>query len=192
MVIPYEFDAERFSRWMSYALRHNPARYGLTHDRHGFVDFEAFFLAAKRRYPHVSGDRLRGLIEAGGGGRFELMGNRLRARYGHSIPIEPATPPIEPPDRLYYGSEAARAETILAQGLEPLDRCMVHLSETIEDALSIARRKTDRPVVCRIDAQDAHRAGIPFYREQRVYLVSRVPPQFLRVEPLPAPTPNVA
>ncbi len=190
MAIPYEFDAERFSRWMSYALRHNPIRYGLTPDRHGFVDFEAFFLAAKHRYPHVSEDRLRGLIEAGGGGRFELMGNRLRARYGHSIPMEPPSPPVEPPGRLYHGTEAARAETILVQGLEPLDRRMVHLSETMEDALGIARHKTDRPVVFRIDAQDAHRAGIPFYREQRVYLVSRIPPQFLRVEPLLAPTPN--
>ncbi len=188
---PYEFDAERFSRWMSYALRHNPIRYGLTPDRHGFVDFESFFLAAKRRYPQVSEDRLRGLIEATGGGRFELAGNRLRARYGHSISIEPVAPPIEPPARLYYGSEAARTDTILAQGLEPRDRRMVHLSETVEDALAIARRKTDRPVVFRVDAQAAQHAGISFYSEQRVYLVSRIPPQFVSLEPLPAPAPNV-
>jgi len=34
----YEFDAERFSRWMAYVLRHNSARYGLQPDRHGYVD----------------------------------------------------------------------------------------------------------------------------------------------------------
>jgi len=64
-LVPYEFDAERFSRWMSYVLRHNPTRYGLQPDRHGYVDLEVFFLIAKRRYPDVAAEQLRTLIEAG-------------------------------------------------------------------------------------------------------------------------------
>lgn len=54
-MIPYEFDAERFSRWMAYVLRHNPARYGLSPDRHGFVDVEEFLRIAQRRYPKTTG-----------------------------------------------------------------------------------------------------------------------------------------
>ena len=144
-MIPYEFDAERFSRWMSYVLRHNPARYGLQPDRHGYVDLDAFFLIAKRRYPSVNEEHLHSLVETGGSGRFEIAGNRLRARYGHSIPVEPTGPPVEPPQRLYHGAEAADTEAMLSKGLSPMERRMIHLSETIEDALAVARRKTGRP-----------------------------------------------
>jgi len=183
-MIPYEFNAERFSRWMSYVLRHNPTRYGLQPDRHGYVDLESFLQIAARRYPDVAPGRLRSLIE-GGASRFEMVGSRLRARYGHSIPVEPSSPPVEPPEQLYHGTEAERAETIHSSGLQPLDRRMVHLSETLEDALTVARRKTDRPVVFRIQARDAHRAGIAFYQEGRVFLAAGIPAPFLSPEPLP-------
>ena len=186
-MIPYEFDAERFSRWMSYVLRHNPLRYGLQPDRHGYIDLEEFFLIARRRYPQVTPESLRDLIEHGGAGRFEIIGNRLRARYGHSIAVEPATPAVEPPARLYHGTDATRTEAILATGLFPMDRRLLHLSESIEDALMVARRKSEQPVVFRVLAQEAHRAGISFYHEGKVYLAPQIPAQFLAIEPLPAP-----
>ncbi len=182
-MLPYEFDAERFSRWMSYVLRHNPARYGLQPDRHGYVDLEEFFLIATRRYPGVTPDRLRGLIEAGGAGRFEIAGNRLRARYGHSIPVEPAGSPIEPPEWLYHGADAVLASKILADGLMPQDRRMIHLSETVDDAFAVAKRKTEQPVVLRIQAREAHQAGLHFFQESKVYLVSEIPAQFLSLIP---------
>jgi putative RNA 2'-phosphotransferase len=63
-----------------------------------------------------------------------------------------------------------------------MDRRMLHLSDTIEEALSVARRKTDRPIVFRILAQAAHARGIAFYREGKVYLTHQVPPEFLTLE----------
>ena len=185
-LIPYEFDAERFSRWMAYVLRHNPTRYGLQPDQYGYVDLEEFFAIARRRYPSVTTERLRDLIESGGSGRFEISGDRLRARYGHSIAVEPAGPPTDPPERLYHGAESARIGVIQAEGLRPMDRRMLHLSETIDDALAVARRRTDQPVVFRVAARQAARAGLMFYREGRVYLSREIPPQFLTVEPVPA------
>ncbi|MBI2105052.1 MAG: RNA 2'-phosphotransferase [Candidatus Omnitrophica bacterium] len=184
-MIPYEFSAERFSRWMAYVLRHNPDRYGLQPDRHGFVDYEAFLQIAARRYPGLGAEQLRELIESGGTARFEVAGGRLRARYGHSIPVEPAGPPVEPPPALYHGIDADRAEPLLSEGLAPADRRMLHLSATVDEALAIARRKTERPAVLRVDAQAAHRAGIAFHHEGAVYLADRIPPIFLRLEPLP-------
>ena len=189
-MIPYEFDAERFSRWMSYVLRHNPERYGLQPDRHGYVDFDEFFTIAKRRYPAVSPERLRDLIEGGGGGRFEISGTRLRARYGHSISVEPAGSPIEPPPQLYHGTDGARVASIRAEGLLPRDRRLLHLSETVEDALAVARRHTAHPVVLRVEARAAHACGIAFYRESKVYLASQIPPQFIDPEPVPVTDTN--
>ena len=189
-MIPYEFNAERFSRWMAYVLRHNPARYGLEPDRHGFVDFEAFLSIARRRYPDVTPDHLKALIGEGARRRFELAGSRIRARYGHSIPVEPAGEPVEPPERLYHGTDAARRDRAMVEGLQPVDRRMVHLSTTIEDALAVARRRTPEPVVLRVAAQTAQRAGLTFYAEEVVYLTAHVPPQFLSVEPLPGLQPQ--
>jgi putative RNA 2'-phosphotransferase len=188
-MIPYEFNAERFSRWMAYVLRHQPDRYGLQPDRHGYVDLEEFLQVAKHRYPAQSPQRLRDLVESSERDRFEVVGGRVRARYGHSIPVEPLGPPVEPPPQLYHGTEATRIEAILASGLQPLDRRMLHLSQTIEEGLAVARRKTDRPAVFRIHAQAAHEAGVAFYRESKVYLVSRIPARFLSLEFLPEAAP---
>ena len=173
---------------MAYVLRHNPTRYGLQPDRHGYVDFDAFFLIATRRYPDVSPQRLRALIEAGGAGRFELAEHRLRARYGHSIPVEPAGPSVEPPAQLYHGTDAARTDAILTEGLKPVDRRWLHLSGNVEEAWSVARRKTNQPVIWCILAHDAHRSGLAFYREGTIHLVAHVPASFLRLEPLPTPS----
>ena len=187
-MIPYEFSAERFSRWMAYVLRHNPTRYGLTADRHGFVDLEAFLTIAGRRYPSVSSDRLRALIDEGDRNRFAVAGGRLRARYGHSIVVEPAGEPITPPERLYHGSDSACRERVMSDGVRPMDRRMVHLSATIDDALAVARHKTVQPLILRIEALAAHEAGVVFYRESAVFLVAHVPAQFVGIESVPKPS----
>ena len=185
-MIPYEFNAERFSRWMAYVLRHNPERYGLQTDRHGYVDMEEFLRIAQRRYPELSPERLRELIASSGAARFELIGNRVRARYGHSIPVEPVGPPVEPPPKLYYGIDAARAELLMAAGLDPADRRMLHLSATLDEALAIAGRKTGQPAILSVLAHEAHQAGVSFYTEGVLYLASHIPARFLQREPIPA------
>ncbi len=187
-MIPYEFDAERFSRWMAYVLRHNPTRYGLTPDRHGYVDLKQFLALAKRRYQTFVSEEFQQIIESSGSGRFEVSGNRLRARYGHSIPVEPLGPPIEPPARLYHGTQAAYTATISAEGLNPVHRRFLHLSETVQDALAIAQRSSDQPAVWCVFAREAHENGTSFYREGKVYLAACLAALFLKLEELPGPT----
>lgn len=182
-MIPYEFAAERFSRWMAYVLRHNPERYGLSTDRHGYVDFEEFVRVAATRYPSLDPQRLRELIATSAGPeRFEIAQGRIRARYGHSIPVEPPGPPVAPPDQLYHGIAASSVEAVRAEGLKPTDRRMLHLSETAEEALAVAQRKIEQPVIVRILAREAHGAGAMFYRESKVFLVAHIPAPFVRLE----------
>jgi putative RNA 2'-phosphotransferase len=190
MIAPLPFDEERFSRWMAYVLRHNPTRYGLEPDRHGFVDLGQFLLIAKRRDPDLTDERLRQLIAGPLSQRFEIVGTGLRARYGHSIAVEPAGEPVEPPELLYHGTESGRMSQIFSEGLKPMDRNLLHLSETIVDALAVARRRTDRPIVFRILAKQAHAKGVSFYHEGKVYLARHVPPEFLALEPIPEEYPH--
>ena len=189
-MLPYEFSAERFSRWMAYVLRHNPMRYGLTPDRHCYVDVEEFVRIARSRYPDLDPRRLQEFVETNASSRFEVTPTHVRARYGHSIAVEPVGGPVVPPPYLYFGTEADRAPAILAGGLTPMDRRVIHLSTTIDEALAIAKRKTERPAVFRVRAQEAHEAGIAFYRESSLYLVSHVPAEFLAPEPVPATSPT--
>ena len=170
---------------MAYALRHNPSRYGLEPDRHGFVELAPFVSIATRRYAELTEERLRQLVKGPLAQRFEIVEDRLRARYGHSIPVEPVGEPIEPPELLYHGTASDRTAALFSEGLKPMDRRMLHLSETIEDALSVARRKTDQPAVLRVLARQAHVRGIAFYREGRVYLVKEIPSEFLALESVP-------
>ncbi len=176
---PETVDPERFSRWMAYVLRHNPQRYDLVPDRHGYVELEAFVQIAQRRYREADAKAVRQLVVASHPDRFEVASDRLRARYGHSIPVEPVGTPVEPPPTLYHGTEPSRADVILAEGLHPEGRVMVHLSQTVDDAVSVARRRTETPAVLTVQAREASRDGCAFYQEGRVYLVASVPPRFL-------------
>ncbi len=186
-MIPYEFNAERFSRWMAYVLRHNPSRYGLSPDSHGYVDFAAFLAIARQRYPDLTSEQLRDLIHSQGSAeRFEVTDTQLRARYGHSIPVSPSTQPVEPPARLYYGMDAIRVSFILKEGLKPSERQMLHLSEYAEDAWAIIQKKTNQPALLAIDAKRAHAEGLAFYREGKVYLAGPIAPGYLSIAPQPA------
>jgi RNA:NAD 2'-phosphotransferase (TPT1/KptA family) len=64
-----------------------------------------------------------------------------------------------------------------------MERRMVHLSRTFADAHAVASRRTSQPVVLRIEAKTAHRAGVAFYHEGHLFLATHIPPQFLAVEP---------
>lgn len=184
-MLPYEFSAERFSRWMAYVLRHNPERYGLQPDRHGYVVLAEFIRIAKSRYPELSPNRLREFVAEHAASRFEVTEAQVRARYGHSILVEPVGPSVEPPESLYFGTEVGRVDAIRSDGLSPTDRQILHLSATKDEALAIAKRKSDQPAVLCISAKAAHEAGIAFYQESALYLVPHIPAQFISLEPLP-------
>ncbi len=50
--------------------------------------------------------------------RYAIEGNTIRALYGHSVPVEPLTPPTEPPEKLYHGTTHVAAEFIVDEGLK--------------------------------------------------------------------------
>jgi putative RNA 2'-phosphotransferase len=166
----------RLSKKMSHALRHEPWLYELELDEEGWTPV-ADLLAALG----VSRERLADVVRDNPKQRFELDGERIRARYGHSVPGRIVRVPGVPPATLFHGTAASVADRIRREGLRPMRRQYVHLSATREMAESVGRRKGERVTVLTVDTPAARAAGVEFSRgNEFVWLVEYVPAEFLR------------
>jgi putative RNA 2'-phosphotransferase len=115
--------------------------------------------------------------------RFELSGDKqkMRARQGHSVAVEADWPITEPPDVLYHGTGAKVLGPIFQEGLLRGKRHHVHLSQTVDQAASVGRRR-GTPTVIEVDARGMSREGFVFRRSSNdVWLADHVPPRFLRL-----------
>jgi putative RNA 2'-phosphotransferase len=168
----------RVSKYMSYLLRHNPQN--LRMDLEGFVDIDELLPKLRLRYP-VDKTLVVDVAEMSDKKRFEIRGNKIRALYGHSIPVRLEHEEDKVVRILHHGTTEAAARRILKEGLEPMRRRSVHLSPTIEGAIQVGMRRTKHPVVLEINAEAARHDGFKFYKAtDGVYLSRSVPPEYIR------------
>lgn len=172
------------SRQVAHALRHQPERYGIVLDEHGWVsvaDLVAGLSSVSPRWRRLTAADITTMVDQATKRRYELAGGRIRARYGHSLPQRLPMPPAAPPPELFHGTDPGQAAAILAEGLRPMGRQYVHLSTNPAGARAVGRRKSRTPVVFRLDAQAAAQAGVSFYSGgEDVWLADRVPAEFLQ------------
>ncbi len=127
-------------------------------------------------------DHIYAVVRTDEKGRFEIENGRIRALYGHSIPVENEYKRDKVPDVLYHGTGRATVDLILREGLKPIRRNMVHLTSNIRDAYAVGLRKDSKPVILVIDAKRVVSEGIDIRRAGRnVYVCKQVPPRFIRV-----------
>lgn len=181
-----DYDRKRLSKTLAHALRHAPDEYGIELDERGWADVRRLLeaLADRRRaWEGLSRRDLRRLIRRSDKDRFELEGDRIRARYGHSVPGKVDRPRRRPPETLYHGTTPDAARSILESGLQPRGRQYVHLSPDVPSAREVGHRRTERPTILRVNARQAHDAGLSFYRGgSDVWLADRVPAE--HIDPL--------
>ncbi|MBR3328872.1 MAG: RNA 2'-phosphotransferase, partial [Atopobiaceae bacterium] len=123
------------------------------------------------------------VVEHGSKQRFAVEDGRIRARYGHSIALDEAYVPAIPPAVLYHGTSQRFLDSILADGLLPMDRQVVHLSTDVETAYLVGRRHGGKTVVLAVDAERAAKDGVTFYRgNDSTWLADRVPAAYLSVK----------
>lgn len=164
-------------------LRHKPESIGIALDPAGFVDIGALAsaVAAQPGWEWVTPQAL-GAVAQQDARRYELAGERIRARYGHSVPIEAPGRPVLPPEWLYHGTGPETLSAIRREGLRPQGRQFVHLSATRQDALAVGGRHSSTPVAITVLARKAHAEGVGFYQAApSIFLVREVPPQYLLV-----------
>jgi putative RNA 2'-phosphotransferase len=168
------------SRFLSYALRHDPDDAGIEVTGAGWAEVEAVAAAVSEQYDWADETGVDGVVAADPKGRFEVDGGRIRAAYGHSIDVSlgPTDRPV--PDTLYHGTDPDALPQIRRQGLRPMTRQLVHLSGTEAAALDVGRRHAADPALLVIDAVGMLTEGRTITkRGGDVYTTERVPPAFI-------------
>jgi putative RNA 2'-phosphotransferase len=172
---------ERITRSLAYMLRHQPDKFGLQLDAHGFGEIHDVVaaLGEKLGEPITAAD-LEEAIAAGDRPRYEIRGTTVRALYGHSIQVEPGEP-SQPPEFLYVGIDSRDATRATQFGLRGGRRRFLHLALNVDDAREAGRRAGREYAVVRIYALDAWEDGVNFYDRRALFLAEQIPTQFLEV-----------
>ncbi len=110
---------------------------------------------------------------------FEIVGNKIKALYGHTIPVESKLDEDKITEVFYHGTTLSAASGILKAGLKPMKRRWVHLSPTVEIAREVGTRRTKKPVILEINAEKARKDGVKFYKAtDKVYVCEAIPPEY--------------
>ncbi|GCE11322.1 RNA 2'-phosphotransferase [Tengunoibacter tsumagoiensis] len=179
-------DLKSLSKTMAYALRHQPVQFGLTLDEEGWVEVSTLLEALRKQrsaWRLLQTTDLERVIAESDKKRYEIREGRIRAYYGHSIEQKMQHEPVEPPVILYHGTTPEAAPSIRRQGLKPMQRQYVHLATDIETARQVALRRTHKPVIIRVEAQQAYRQGIAFYSgNDDIWLAEPISVDFLHFD----------
>lgn len=183
---PVEDETERnivrISKFLSLVLRHKPETIELTLDEHGWARVDE--LLAKSVKADLPMDRvlLRQVVEGSEKKRFSFSedGQRIRANYGHSIPIDLGFEPIEPPEFLFHGTATRFVVSIKMRGIVPQERTHVHLSPDEDSAMEVGQRH-GKPIVLTIQSRRMHENGFKFYLSASgIWLTEKVPPDYIQ------------
>ncbi len=177
-------DYQKLSKEISYALRHAPWEYELELDEEGFAPIEQLLLAFNEgvnyERPVIEAD-LHEVIRASDKQRHEIVGDKIRALYGHTTSKKIPRVACEPPEVLYHGTAGRFCAAIMSQGLKPMARQYVHLSVDIDTAKRVGSRRDPSPVLLEVDAKRAFVDGLVFYQgNDKVWLADEISPKYLK------------
>lgn len=173
-----EINYRKLSKEVSYALRHAPWEYELELDKNGWVPIDQLLQALHQsnEWQTVEFDDLKVMIKKSEKKRHEIKENSIRALYGHSIPMKIVKEEAIPPKVLYHGTAHNFLSKIEKNGLSPMSRQYVHLSEDIETANLVGKRKDKNPIILVINTENALSKGVKFYLgNEKVWLADSIP-----------------
>lgn len=172
----------KLSKEISYALRHAPWEYELEMDEKGWVSVKQLIDALHKdeQWKNVSENDLAIMIEKSEKKRHEIFNGKIKAHYGHSIPMRIVKEETMPPEVLFHGTSRRVLKSIKEKGLLPKERQYVHLSQDVETAYRVGIRNDIKPCILKIDANQAWKDGIRFYyANEKVWLADYIPSQYL-------------
>lgn len=171
------------SKFISLILRHSPQTIGLALDPDGWVDTQALLAGISKTGKYqITMPILEEIVRTDQKQRYDFNEDhsRIRANYGHSIPVKIIYPEKEPPEFLYHGTAERFADSIREKGILPMNRQYVHLSIDIETA-SVVGTRHGKLYIFRIPAREMHLKGYRFYQAPNgIWLADSIPPNFLQ------------
>ena len=181
----HENQVRSISKKMSYALRHHPDEYGITLDDEGYTDLKGFLQAMNQKHhfdPPLTRNDIRFVMDHIDKKRFEMTDTKIRALYGHSVPVLIHKVKADPPAVLYHGTAHRFLASIMEKGLLPMNRQYVHLSVDVATAIQVGKRRDSHPVLIAVDAEKASQNGINFYMgNDKVWMSDPIPGKYLSV-----------
>ncbi|MBQ8179368.1 MAG: RNA 2'-phosphotransferase [Candidatus Methanomethylophilaceae archaeon] len=179
-----DYEVEKVGRTLAGILRHG--KYGLPMDDQGFVSMRDVLNKVKDRNSRMAGwirtRHIEALVDTDPKGRYVVSGGKIRATYGHTIPLDIRLDCENIPEELFYPATPEEAELLLESGIYPSDRAMVHLSLTYRDAVRAGSVRVDDPVILVVDADECMDMGSDIGRAARtVYLCRSVPPEAISI-----------
>jgi putative RNA 2'-phosphotransferase len=170
------------SKFLSLLLRHKPEEIGLVLDAEGWAEIDEIVrLTSGGRIP-LSENLIKEIVRTSDKQRFAISekGSKIRANQGHSIAIDLALVPKQPPETLYHGTATRFVQSILREGLLRGERRHVHLSSDDETAVKVGKRHGE-PVVLIVAAGEMAMSGYTFYlSDNGVWLTEHVPARFIQ------------
>lgn len=170
----------KVSKFLSLILRHRPEVGGIELDVNGWTPISGVLAAVESNVGPFTREDLEALVRDNDKQRFIIDGDRIRANQGHSVEIDLGLQPSQPPAVLYHGTKTEFLPSIMREGLTKKTRQHVHLSADIETAERVAARRSGGSTIFEIKTEAM--VGHVFYQsENRVWLTSDIPPQFLNI-----------
>ena len=174
-------DIVKVSKFLSLVLRHKPEEIGLVLDENGWAEVAELIRLANTRGHRLTRPLLERVVADNDKKRFAFSedGVRIRANQGHSVEVDLALPPSEPPELLYHGTASRFVDSIRAEGLHSGNRQHVHLSLDVTTATKVGQRH-GKPVILVVRAREMSTAGHTFFLSANgVWLTERVPVEFI-------------
>ncbi len=174
----------RISKFLSLVLRHKPEHIGLTLDPEGWANVEELIRKSLESGVVLDRPTLRMVVEEAEKKRFSFSedGLRVRANYGHSIPVSLGEESAEPPEFLFHGTARRFLSSIKHGGLGPGDRQYVHLVEDEKTAIEVGHRHGE-PLVLVIKAHEMYEKGYGFFKTaSAIWLTKEVPVEYISLE----------
>ena len=177
LVMTHKDELESKGKYLSYILRHSMEDFNA-----GLIDEDGYMSISELIKKGFTESLIEEIVKTNNKARYEFddTHTKIRARQGHSIPVDVGLKPTTPPDVLYHGTADRFISSIFKEGLKPMSRLYVHLSDNPDTATTVAKRH-GKPVVLTIDTKQMVSDGIQFFLSNNgVWLTKEVLPQYIK------------
>lgn len=172
----------KVSKFLSLILRHHPEIINVTLDSQGWTEIDNLLIQLNKAFILTKED-LKEIVETDSKGRYAISedGKKIRANQGHSLNLDIKFENVVPPQYLYHGTSKDKVESIIKNGILPMQRQYVHLSKDYSTALIVGARHGEA-IVLEIPALKMWQDRIQFFKSANgVYLTKLVSNNYIKV-----------